>query len=221
MRVVKKPEIRRAEILEAAAGLFFRKGFDATSVADIAAAAGVAKGGFYHYFATKDAALAALAERLAAERVAALDAALATSNGPADPVARINAFFAQAAKDKSQTPEAVREAFRALHRPENTLLRLRVSEATIRRGAPILAGLLAEAALAGAVDCPAPDRTADMILRLLLAVREGRAEGLASESPEARAAAAAAVGEGLALAAVMVSRLLRLPDGAVRFAPVA
>ena len=43
-----------AAIVAAARGLFVTKGFAATSVDDIARAAGVAKGGVYHHFETKE-----------------------------------------------------------------------------------------------------------------------------------------------------------------------
>ena len=50
-------ESRRADLAEAAVRLWASKGFDATSVATIAEAAGIAKGTFYLYFASKQALL--------------------------------------------------------------------------------------------------------------------------------------------------------------------
>lgn len=50
-------EARRAQIVEAAAGLWLRHGFDATSVEAIARAAGLAKGTVYLYFPSKEALL--------------------------------------------------------------------------------------------------------------------------------------------------------------------
>ncbi len=50
-------ESRRAELAEVALRLWAEKGFDATSVATIAEAAGVAKGTFYLYFPSKQALL--------------------------------------------------------------------------------------------------------------------------------------------------------------------
>jgi AcrR family transcriptional regulator len=45
---------REEEILRAAADLFFRKGFHATSLEDIARAVGIRKSGLYYYARTKD-----------------------------------------------------------------------------------------------------------------------------------------------------------------------
>ena len=66
MRVVKKPEERKAEMVEAAAKLFVAQGFVRTSVAEIVAAVDVAKGLFYYYFTTKDDMVKAVVEGLSA-----------------------------------------------------------------------------------------------------------------------------------------------------------
>jgi TetR/AcrR family transcriptional regulator, cholesterol catabolism regulator len=48
---------RRAEMCRAAAQLFRERGFDATSVSDIARALGLTKAGLYHHFESKEALL--------------------------------------------------------------------------------------------------------------------------------------------------------------------
>lgn len=62
MRVVKKPEERKAEMVAAAAKLFAQQGFVRTSVAEIVSAVDVAKGLFYYYFTTKDDMVKAVVE---------------------------------------------------------------------------------------------------------------------------------------------------------------
>lgn len=56
-------ETRRAELADVALRLWAERGFDATSVAAIADAAGVAKGTFYLYFPSKQALLEAVLRR--------------------------------------------------------------------------------------------------------------------------------------------------------------
>ena len=62
MRIVKKPEERKAEMVAAASKLFAQQGFVRTSVAEIVTAVDVAKGLFYYYFTTKDDMVKAVVE---------------------------------------------------------------------------------------------------------------------------------------------------------------
>ena len=62
-RSVKAPEIRRAELLNAANQLFQTKGYATTTVDDIVQAVGVAKGTFYYYFKSKEALLTTLVDQ--------------------------------------------------------------------------------------------------------------------------------------------------------------
>lgn len=63
-RVVKDPEIRRQEIIEAAQRLFDRDGYTKTSVEAIIREAGIAKGTFYYYFKAKQDILRAIVESI-------------------------------------------------------------------------------------------------------------------------------------------------------------
>lgn len=56
-------ERRRAQLIETALGLFSEKGYEHTSIKDIAVAAGVAQGLIYHYFRSKEDLLIAIMER--------------------------------------------------------------------------------------------------------------------------------------------------------------
>jgi AcrR family transcriptional regulator len=59
----------REQIVEAADRLFYRRGYEHTSFADIAEAVQISRGNFYHHFESKDAILGAVIEaRLAATR---------------------------------------------------------------------------------------------------------------------------------------------------------
>src|ERR1700757_5311877 len=120
-RVVKHPDIRRAELLERAAGLFLRDGYDNVSLNDLIADAGVSKGAFYHWFPSKDALITALAERSARDQVAAIEDAIDRCGGSA--LDRLNALL-QAGFDvkmRTGTPEHL-AAMVSLLRPENAHL---------------------------------------------------------------------------------------------------
>jgi AcrR family transcriptional regulator len=63
---------RRDEVLQAAADLFFEKGYEATSTADIAERVGILRGSVYYYLETKEALLFELLEGVFAGFLSAL-----------------------------------------------------------------------------------------------------------------------------------------------------
>jgi len=74
-----KSEVTRARILEAAIDLFRVRGFDAATMRDIAAAAGVATGAAYYYFESKNAIVLAFYDRARREMAPLLEDALGSS----------------------------------------------------------------------------------------------------------------------------------------------
>lgn len=57
-KTTKNREQKKRELVEKAELLFINKGFDETNVEDILVSSGLSKGGFYHYFKSKDEVLA-------------------------------------------------------------------------------------------------------------------------------------------------------------------
>jgi AcrR family transcriptional regulator len=89
IRQVDRSAATIADILAAARRLFASAGFDATSIDDIAARAGVAKGAVYHHFDSKEAIFTRVLEDVQAE-IAALPVPAATRAMP-DPLDMIAA----------------------------------------------------------------------------------------------------------------------------------
>ncbi|MCK4251013.1 TetR/AcrR family transcriptional regulator, partial [candidate division WOR-3 bacterium] len=71
-RQVKKPEIRKNEIIDAARKFFFQKGYEQTSIQDIIDDLSIAKGTFYHYFKSKLDLLDQLIDRTTSEMSASI-----------------------------------------------------------------------------------------------------------------------------------------------------
>jgi len=63
IRITKDPEIRQAELMDAAQELFMMLGYQQTTVSTIVKKVGVAQGTFYYYFASKEAILEAIFAR--------------------------------------------------------------------------------------------------------------------------------------------------------------
>jgi AcrR family transcriptional regulator len=85
----KVPRKRRAEVLDAAARVFHEKGYDATTIQDIADEVGILKGSVYYYISSKEDVLFELLEEV---HEAALQAVMEAVERDGDPLAKIHAF---------------------------------------------------------------------------------------------------------------------------------
>ena len=85
-----KPGGARAKLLEAARDIVRAKGFNATSVEELCAAADVTKGAFFHYFASKEALGVAAANHWSATTSELF--AAAPYHAHADPLDRVLAY---------------------------------------------------------------------------------------------------------------------------------
>lgn len=133
-------ETRRQELIDAAVAVFSARGVSAATVDDIVRAAGVAKGTFYLYFATKDDAVNAVAAAMV-EGVANRVEAVAT-DPTQSPVERLVAIGAAIREVGDQPHE--RDLIEVFHRPENQVLHDRIGERAIVRLTPAVAAIIGE-----------------------------------------------------------------------------
>jgi len=89
-RRAKAPRRRHEEILEAAARVFHEKGYESTSIQDIADAVGILKGSLYYYIDSKEDLLYEILEGIHGEALEEVREAAAAG----EPLERIRAFVA-------------------------------------------------------------------------------------------------------------------------------
>ena len=158
VRTVKQPEVRRAEIMDAAKALFETRGFAQTTVDEIVRTTGVAKGTFYYYFRTKEDVLAALAHRLVesiAERLRAV--AADTTLAPREKLAAM-------LTEQRRLVGAEADVVGGLHRPENRELHERSNIETVRILGPVFAEVVEEGKRAGVFDVEDPLSTVQFVM---------------------------------------------------------
>lgn len=83
VRVVKKPEERKSEIVATACQMFLSKGYDRTTMQDVMRYLGIAKGTIYHYFSSKDELLEAVIDSVAEAEMLRLKELLENIEGTA------------------------------------------------------------------------------------------------------------------------------------------
>lgn len=210
-RLVKHPDIRRNELLDCAQALFFARGYEATTISDIIAKAGISKGGFYHHFSSKDDMLEALAARMAAESATRFRDVLEAPG--LDALARLNAFLARARQVKLDDAPGLRATFDVLFKPENILLYHRIYAAVLPLTVPVLARIIAQGQAEGIFDVPDPAAAAETVLLLGASSREAMARAIAASGTDEAAAAVEALDARLRFQGIAVDRILGLPDG--------
>lgn len=85
---MKKGELRKEAIMKTAEKLFFEKGYAETSIQDILDALSISKGGFYHYFDSKNALLEEICRQRSARDIERLRAELFSNK--LNPVQKLN-----------------------------------------------------------------------------------------------------------------------------------
>ncbi|MGO9158025.1 TetR/AcrR family transcriptional regulator [Mycobacterium sp.] len=213
-RVIKHPDIRRAELLDRASALFVQHGYDNVSLNDLIADAGVSKGAFYHWFPSKDELITALAERSARDQFAAIEEAIAQCCGTA--LDRLNALLRAGfdVKMRMGAPEHL-AAMVSLLRPENAHLYGRivaVSEDLVR---PLLSRMISDGVREGVFRTFDADGVADMILGLSARVNANVVQIVDAPDQLARDHAIDVLVSRLKLHGLTVDRTLGLPDGSV------
>jgi AcrR family transcriptional regulator len=110
---MKKPSIRRREILDAAASLFHTQGYQNTSVENIIHKANIAKGTFYYHFDSKQLLLDAIADNISHELYGCIKKI--TQATDLDTMEKLGEIFN--GEEKKQIMN--RSIMDALHQPEN------------------------------------------------------------------------------------------------------
>lgn len=137
-RIVKKPEIRRLEILHSAEKLFNKQGYDKTSIESIIKKAGIAKGTFYYYFKAKKDILEALVEQLGMKMEAYFNSIVEMNN-----LTAIQKFklMLEGPEKKQLTSSSV---MKIIHKPENRELQEKLNIKSVKIIAPLIAKVLEE-----------------------------------------------------------------------------
>lgn len=162
VRITKDPEVRREELLDIALDLCRTQGFDTLRVEQVVQRAGVAKGTFYHYFASKDAVLEALVQRFGEGLFAQLSAATGDASRPA--VERLQGAMYAAQNFKLTQGDVPLAAL--LQREENLAMRHRVYRSWLADARRVLQPLISDGVADGSFDVADAAGATDIVLLL-------------------------------------------------------
>jgi AcrR family transcriptional regulator len=156
-RTVKKPKIRRQEIVATATRLFLDKGYERTSTTDVMKALEIAKGTIYHYFPSKGALMEAVVDQLADDYVQRRVRIVEEIDG--DAIVKIEAFFAPGHRTDEETRNTEH-----LHSEDNVRLHTRLLAVLVEKMAPPFGELIAQGCSEGVFRTEHPLEAAELLL---------------------------------------------------------
>lgn len=156
-RIVKKPDVRRKEIISASRKLFLSQGYDSTTMQDVITKLQIAKGTIYHYFKSKEELLDAVVEDMVAEYIAGVEKALKGHQGNALDKMRLLITAGKVAESQKETLEQ-------LHAPGNRGMHAHLLAVTISKLAPLYAKVIAQGCEESLFRVEHPLECAEMLL---------------------------------------------------------
>ena len=158
MRVMKNPEERRNEILDAAEMLFVTKGYTKATIMDILQACDIAKGTFYYYFQSKEEVMHAIVMRFIMSGVTAARCILSNS----ELSAHEKIFHIITAQN--QPDERKLGVIEQLHDVQNVEMHQKSLVETVLQLSPILAEVVEQGIQEGVFNTPTPRESIEFLL---------------------------------------------------------
>lgn len=210
-RTIKRPEVRREEILATAIALMEVQGANDTSVDDIVRRAGLSKGAFYYYFESKDLLLDTLAGQAAEAARADIGAALAAAGN--DTAARLGAVL-RAARAGAGEMMALRPAG-SIYLARNSTYLARLREAVGGVVGAAISDILAAGVRARELAAVDPRLVTEVILVLSAVTPQMVGELLSAATDAERLVASMTLQSRIGQRNIAIDRLLGWRDGTV------
>jgi AcrR family transcriptional regulator len=157
VRIVKKAEVRRQEIVAVARSLFQVKEYERTTMQDVMDQLGIAKGTIYHYFKSKEELLEAVVENIGEEDTARKEELIKETSGNA--LQKIRTLISAG----SLADENV-EILEHLHRSGNLGMHIRQLAVILMKQAPLYGDLIRQGCDEGIFQTEYPLECAEFLL---------------------------------------------------------
>lgn len=201
VRIVKKPEERRREIVSASRSLFLSQGYENTTLQDIMTKLQIAKGTTYHYFRSKEELLDAVVEDMVTEYVSAVEESLNKCKGTALEKMQILVTVGRVVSPSTDN------LIDALHRSDNREMHARLLAITLSKLSPLYARVISQGCEEGVFRVEHPLECAEILLAGIQFVTDVGCHPWSREDLERRMQAIP----------YLIENQLNAPKGALRF----
>ncbi|MHB8062133.1 MAG: TetR/AcrR family transcriptional regulator [Ruminiclostridium sp.] len=158
MRVLKKPEERRSEILDVSEMLFSTKGYSKTTVNDILHKIGIAKGTLYYYFRSKEEVMNSIVMRFIDKEVKTAETIAADINLKTHE--KISRIIMAQNQDKIYKEQIIQQ----LHSLGNAEMHNKSLVETILQLTPVLTGIVEQGIKEGLFKTTSPKEVVEFLL---------------------------------------------------------
>lgn len=172
---------KRNGILDAVQRLVYTKGYERMTIQDILDEVRMSSGAFYHYFASKPAALEAFITRIRDEAEKPLLPIIRDPQLSA--IEKLRGFFSTLNRLRTANQATVLELLRVWYTDENAIVRQKVDDAVREQRAPLLNAIVRQGIADGVFTTPYPEQAGAIILALLHGMENTHAHLLLSLGP--------------------------------------
>lgn len=165
---MKKSE-RKEKLLQIAYELFLKRGYEAVSVDDIIAEAGIAKGTYYYYFKSKEETLEEVIDRMIEKEEAKARMLLEMPIPIPQKIVGIMSSF--------RPDEKEQDIVNTLNQKKNVVMHDKVNNKIIERAVPLLTKVVEEGNREGIVHCDYVEERIRMLLILSIQLFDGNMAG--------------------------------------------
>ena len=173
-RIVKEYAIRRNEILDAAQRLIYSKGYEQMITQDILDELQISRGALYHYFASKQAVLEALIERMHTETEQLLLPIVNNVEMPA--LEKLRRLFMTGGQWRTERKSLLLPLLRVWYSDENVLARQKMHAAQSKTASAMFESIIRQGIQEGVFNTPYPEQVARVLYSLGKAQDETVAE---------------------------------------------
>jgi TetR/AcrR family transcriptional regulator, transcriptional repressor for nem operon len=212
-RILKQDQYdaRRSEILDTARHLIYKLGYDQMTIHDLLEELHISKGALYHYFASKEALLEALVDRMGQE--ATQNLLLITQDQDLTAVQKLRRFLETSASWKSSQKELIIGLMRLWFSDENAFIRHKMSDESRKHMSAFLEPIIRQGVAEGTFTTRFPKQAALIIAGVSLSLTDTMT-GLVL-LPHLDQAAVQELGDTLEAYVDTVERILGAPTGSL------
>jgi len=161
---------KRKQILDVTQGLLYTKGYEKMTIQDILDRLQMSKGAFYHYFASKEAVLEALTDRMLDEALVALHPI------EVDPhlsgVQKLRRYLTSASQWKTDRRDLLLPLVRVWYHDDNLVARQKYFTKAMQRISGFMTEVICQGVREGEMTTPYPEQVGEVILSMFLNLGE-------------------------------------------------